>query len=614
MKQFALFALCCLFFSRVIAQNLVPNPSFEDHRPLECQSCHLAAGRFPYTLPHWQRLNTQPWICDCAYEKKGEEHTSGICYYEDLQPQDGCTMLEMRYQPMCLDFEHETRGCASYVGTSLTQPLELGQQYEVSFWLYINRVDDPDFPEHIGMMLFPEAFRNPNGAMIAQDELLIDTVRIKQWYQVSWRIQPTCPLQFLVIGVFRGANGPAVHSRYHQNIYFIDQVSVRPVPTPINSAKEVAFFCKPKALSSPTTVPVIAGADVYFASGTAVLTEDAQLKLDSFALRARTAPKVAFLISGHTDSVGSDHLELSQQRLENVLTYLEEKHQLSRLRFTPLAMGDQLAVAGNEQEAGRKLNRRVEIRQFDARIQTVIYRNLLEYLFQRETDGAMQALNIWLHLADRDELLLPLFDPRLEQLHHLRGWPVIASKIEQRYKQLFSRPELAYTLATLWAEDQRYRTLKFYIENLNVYLPEQDSSYSKWDVNFESSVSEQLESDQNHLARLLPMLEQEGWVKKSEVGERAAKAVFLILQHSMDEDLLTRYLPFLKERCLEGETEWILYANMYDRLQTIKNLPQRFGTQFKISKDGTREMFPLEDPKQVNQWRNEIGLPPLENN
>ena len=77
---------------------------------------------------------------------------------------------------------------------------------------------------------------------------------------------------------------------------------------------------------------------------------------------------------------------------------------------------------------------------------------------------------------------------------------------------------------------------------------------------------------------------------------------------------LAFYLPQLKQRCLEGEAEWLWYATMYDRLQVLKGLPQRYGTQYRRV-EGTEEeyeLFPLEDAAMVDKWRDELGLEVLD--
>lgn len=40
-------------------------------------------------------------------------------------------------------------------------------------------------------------------------------------------------------------------------------------------------------------------------------------------------------------------------------------------------------------------------------------------------------------------------------------------------------------------------------------------------------------------------------------------------------------VPKLKKSCLAGEAPWIYYATLFDRLQVIRGLPQRYATQMK---------------------------------
>ena len=68
-------------------------------------------------------------------------------------------------------------------------------------------------------------------------------------------------------------------------------------------------------------------------------------------------------VSGHTDSVGSDayNQTLSEQRANSVASYLIGQG-LQRERFEVVGMGKRYPIASNDNEQGRALNRRVEIR------------------------------------------------------------------------------------------------------------------------------------------------------------------------------------------------------------------------------------------------------------
>ena len=68
------------------------------------------------------------------------------------------------------------------------------------------------------------------------------------------------------------------------------------------------------------------------------------------------------LIEGFTDNVGSDasNMVLSQNRANTVSSYLT-KHGVPASRISATGKGESLPVAGNENPAGRQLNRRVEV-------------------------------------------------------------------------------------------------------------------------------------------------------------------------------------------------------------------------------------------------------------
>lgn len=107
------------------------------------------------------------------------------------------------------------------------------------------------------------------------------------------------------------------------------------------------------------------------------------------------------------------------------------------------------------------------------------------------------------------------------------------------------------------------------------------------------------------------LLQSEGWPKISEVGYVAASTAFLIIQHS-DSALQRKYLPVIRQLCLEKEASWQWYALMYDRLQTEEGKPQKYGSQVRYN-DTTKkyELFPLEDEAKVDEWRREAGMGPL---
>jgi hypothetical protein len=112
--------------------------------------------------------------------------------------------------------------------------------------------------------------------------------------------------------------------------------------------------------------------------------------------------------------------------------------------------------------------------------------------------------------------------------------------------------------------------------------------------------------------KLTQILEKYGWLGKNRVGGNANQAIWLIIQHS---DLKTqeKYLPLLKESVANGESEGWHLAFLEDRILMSKKKKQRFGTQAVWDNELKRnKIYPIEDVKNVNYRRQELGLEPIE--
>ena len=107
---------------------------------------------------------------------------------------------------------------------------------------------------------------------------------------------------------------------------------------------------------------VLVWGDGFFASGKAEVMADAVSQIDKLADFLSRNPNYKVLIEGHTDSTGSDllNLSLSQRRADAVGSALI-KRGVSASRITAKGYGEERPIADNKTEAGRRQNRRVEI-------------------------------------------------------------------------------------------------------------------------------------------------------------------------------------------------------------------------------------------------------------
>lgn len=84
--------------------------------------------------------------------------------------------------------------------------------------------------------------------------------------------------------------------------------------------------------------------------------------LNSVAIVLKEFNKTNVLVTGHTDSVGSDehNMRLSQDRASSVSQYLGSQG-VNYGRLNAIGYGESRPIASNDNEGGRSANRRVEI-------------------------------------------------------------------------------------------------------------------------------------------------------------------------------------------------------------------------------------------------------------
>ncbi len=102
---------------------------------------------------------------------------------------------------------------------------------------------------------------------------------------------------------------------------------------------------------------------VTFKAGSAELEESSFKVLDAAVLGLKKNPKARVEIEGHTSSEGDDDFNqtLSAERAYSVRAYMIQKG-LPESRVTATGYGSSRPKADNSTEAGRKKNRRIEIR------------------------------------------------------------------------------------------------------------------------------------------------------------------------------------------------------------------------------------------------------------
>lgn len=105
---------------------------------------------------------------------------------------------------------------------------------------------------------------------------------------------------------------------------------------------------------------------LFFATGEAQIRPEAEPLLNRLAAILKKIPN-HLVVEGHTDNRPINtaqfpsNWELSVHRATNLVRYFVEKDHLDPARFTAAGYGEYAPLTSNEDEAGRRLNRRVDL-------------------------------------------------------------------------------------------------------------------------------------------------------------------------------------------------------------------------------------------------------------
>jgi hypothetical protein len=116
------------------------------------------------------------------------------------------------------------------------------------------------------------------------------------------------------------------------------------------------------------------------------------------------------------------------------------------------------------------------------------------------------------------------------------------------------------------------------------------------------------EYDHANTEWLKGVVAEHGWPRKSEVGEGAASAAWLLVQHADADPLFQlQALRLMEPLVAQGEVSGRDFAYLTDRVALKLTGKQRYGTQFTCV-DGHLAPLPVEDEGAVDRLRREAGM------
>ncbi len=124
-------------------------------------------------------------------------------------------------------------------------------------------------------------------------------------------------------------------------------------------------------------------------------------------------------------------------------------------------------------------------------------------------------------------------------------------------------------------------------------------------------VAQKKEIGKGNFSKIEQLIANHGWPTYSMVGKLAADAPLIIINHLEGEEMRMKYLPQIKEACLQKEGSCMEFAKIKDRILVNTNKLQVYGMQFRYNSKRQLEPFPIRDPQYVDQKRATIGLEPI---
>jgi outer membrane protein OmpA-like peptidoglycan-associated protein len=117
-----------------------------------------------------------------------------------------------------------------------------------------------------------------------------------------------------------------------------------------------------ESVNDGQAIKVTFDSGILFATNSSALNQASRNSLTQFANSLKSNPDTDVHIYGHTDSTGSDkiNIPLSNQRAGSVENFLTGQG-ITKARMTAEGLGSSQPVADNGTAAGRQQNRRVEI-------------------------------------------------------------------------------------------------------------------------------------------------------------------------------------------------------------------------------------------------------------
>ncbi len=160
---------------------------------------------------------------------------------------------------------------------------------------------------------------------------------------------------------------------------------------------------------------------------------------------------------------------------------------------------------------------------------------------------------------------------------------------------------LAIELESIYDSDQWYRTHRDSVIAL----------HGRNSAEYEDFRQKANRQDSLNTLRVSALLDSLGWLGPDEVGDKANRALFLVIQHA-GQAVQEKYLPMMRQAAAEGKASPSNLAYLEDRVLMRQGKPQRYGSQIvRDEQTGGWILYKVEEPELLDQRRKSAGLGPI---
>lgn len=362
-----LYIALSLVFNFSIAQNLIPDSSFEHNKVLPTDFSSFNSS-YTWSTPS---QGTTDLFCKCSLRKTAKYSMVNV-------PQNPMGYQEA-HSGTCYAgfFAHSHGAYREYLQTPLTQTLEKNKTYLLTMYISLSDYSRAAI-EQLGVCFLKDKVEYNSYNVISDLKPtyihLENNIKkeIDEWHQISIKYKAKGTEKYMLIGSFETGQvyktkfkAPKeikshINQKYDRDAYyFVDDVSL--VETTPEVEPIVIQEFQPTVTNKINADTLFVLQNLYFETNKKDLLPTSFPELDLLVDFLNKNINLEIEIHGHTDNSGNEkkNKKLSTERAKSVSDYLVSK-QISISRITYIGYGSSKPICSNQTEEGKHKNRRVE--------------------------------------------------------------------------------------------------------------------------------------------------------------------------------------------------------------------------------------------------------------